>query len=317
MKRRELLLRTGATAALALSPFPGGWATGPKRAKRRILLFTKSSGFEHSVIKSVDGRPSLVERTLTEMGDRHGFEVTATKDGGIFTPASIARFDAFFFYTTGDLTQPGTDKNPPMSAGGKLAFLEAIRNGKGFVGVHAAADTFHTQPDPPDRSNRFRNHGPGKVDPYVAMLGGEFIRHGAQQKARMIATDGSRRFPGFENVGPGFEMMEEWYSLKEFSPDLHVLLVQETAGMRGSDYERPPFPATWARRHGRGRVFYSSMGHREDVWANPLFRSILLGGLRWALGMVPADVPPNLAQAAPRSAELPPPPRPAPARRRP
>ncbi len=69
--------------------------------------------------------------------------------------------------------------------------------------------------------------------------------------------------------------------------------------MRGSDYERPPFPATWARRHGRGRVFYSSMGHREDVWANPLFQSILLGGLRWALGMVPADIVPNLAQAAP------------------
>ncbi len=200
MNRNEIL-RSGQGSRISAAAKP----------RRRLLVFTKSSGFEHSVVKraGAGGQPSLVERTLTEMGGRHGFEVTATKDGGIFTPANIAHFDAFFFYTTGDLTKPGTDKNPPMSVGGKLAFLEAIRNGKGFVGVHAATDTFHTQPDPPDRSNRFRNHGPGRVDPYVAMLGGEFIRHGAQQKARMIATSGSSRFPGFEKVGQGFEMMED------------------------------------------------------------------------------------------------------------
>ena len=309
MNRREISRSAGA-ATRGLGTLQAGRV--PAARPRRLLLFTKSSAFEHSVIKPRGNRPSLVEEVLTEIGKKNGFQVTSTKDGRIFTPAGIAPFDAFFFYTTGDLTKPGTDKNPPMSLGGKLAFLEAVRNGKGFVGVHAASDTFHTQPDPPDRSNRYINHGPGKVDPYIAMLGGEFIRHGAQQKARMIGT--GSRFPGFEKVGQGFEMLEEWYSLKEYAPDLHVLLVQETAGMRGSDYERPPFPATWARRHGKGRVFFSSMGHRDDVWANPLFQEMLLGGLRWALGMVKADVPPNLMQVAPRALEMPP--RPAPARAR-
>ena len=63
----------------------------------------------------------------------------------------IARYDAFFLYTTGDLTQDGQDGNPPMSAEGKSALLAAIYDGKGFIGVHAATDTFPTQPDLPWR----------------------------------------------------------------------------------------------------------------------------------------------------------------------
>jgi hypothetical protein len=303
MNRREFLTR-GGVAAWSLSELETPAAAASRR-RRRILLFTKSSGFEHPVIKhGADGSPSLVERTLTEMGKTHGFDVTATKDGGVFTKENVARYDAFFFFTTGDLTQLGTDKNPPMTPEGKAAFLRAVRGGKGFIGAHATTDSFHTQPDPPDRSNRYVTHGQAKVDPYVRMIGAEFIRHGDQQKARMIVAD--KTFPGMAAAGDGFTMHEEWYSLKEFAPDLRVLLVQDTKGMEGSDYQRPPYPATWARRHGRGRVFYTSMGHREDVWASPVFRSILLGGIRWAVGDARADVTPNLARAAPGHSELPP-----------
>jgi hypothetical protein len=136
------------------------------------------------------------------------------------------------------------------------------------------------------------------------MIGGEFIRHGAQQKARMRCVD--PKFPGMEKIGDGFDLHEEWYSLKDFSEDLHVLLVQETEGMKGHEYARGPFPGTWARMHGKGRVFYTSMGHREDVWTNPIFQEILTGGVRWALGDAQADVAPNLQQVAPRAMELPP-----------
>jgi type 1 glutamine amidotransferase len=93
--------------------------------------------------------------------------------------------------------------------------------------------------------------------------------------------------------------------LKNFAPDLHVLLVQETKGMHNFDYQRPNFPATWARKHGKGRVFYTSMGHRDDVWENPLFHKFLLAGLAWTLGDVDAEVPPNLDKVAPHAAELP------------
>ena len=91
------------------------------------------------------------------------------------------------------------------------------------------------------------------------------------------------KFPGFEKSATGFDSMEEWYSLKDFRPDLHVLLVQETETMEGIEYERPAYPATWARQHGKGRVFYTSMGHREDVWTNPIFQDILTGGISWAV----------------------------------
>ena len=58
-----------------------------------------------------------------------------------------------------------------------------------------------------------------------------------------------------------------------------MLLVQETEGMPDNEYKRSPYPATWARMYGLGRVFYTSMGHREDVWMNETFQSILLGGI--------------------------------------
>src|SRR5262249_18497065 len=108
------------------------------------------------------------------------------------------------------------------------------------------------------------------------------------------------------NAGASFELHEEWYSLKDFAKNLHVILVQETAGMTGRHYQRPPFPATWARMHGKGRVFYTSLGHREDVWTNPLFQAILFGGIPWPVGNAKADLTPNLETAAPRGLELPP-----------
>lgn len=84
----------------------------------------------------------------------HGFDVIATKDGRVFD-SDLAQYDAFFFLTTGNLTDSGTDKTPPMSVQGKEALLAAIRDGKGFLGVHSASDTFHskgnrfeTQPQP-------------------------------------------------------------------------------------------------------------------------------------------------------------------------
>ena len=69
---------------------------------------------------------------MTDLGAQHNFEVTCTKDGRIFTPSSLAGFEAFMFYTTGDLTEPGTDKNPPMSAEGKAAFLDLDQTGQGI-----------------------------------------------------------------------------------------------------------------------------------------------------------------------------------------
>ena len=109
----------------------------------------------------------------------------------------------------------------------------------------------------------------------------------------------SSSFPGLSGL-KDFTMHEEWYNLKNLAPDMHVILVQDTQSMRQDVYKNQPnYPMTWARRQGKGRVFYTSLGHREDVWTNPLFQRIALAGMNWAAGDVDAEVEPNLERACP------------------
>jgi hypothetical protein len=293
MKRREML-RSASLAALGLSALPLGWVAGAARRKQKVLYFTRSAGFEHSVVHREGGRLSHSEKVLTEMGERAGFEVECTKDGRVFD-GDLGRYDAIAFYTSGDLTRPNDRGTPPMSAQGKQRLLDAIAAGKGFVGFHAASDSFHP-PGPPGATQV-------DLDPYIAMLGGEFLTHGAQQGASLII---SSRFPGAGSLGcaEGISFTEEWYALKNFAKDLHVILVQETQYMKGECYQRPDFPCTWARMHGKGRVFYTSLGHREDIWTNPFFQTIALGGCAWALGNVDHDVKPNIDRVTPQANQL-------------
>lgn len=286
MKRREMLLTTGA-ALLGLSAFPLRWVAGAQNRTPKILYFTRCAGFLHSVVKRNGDELSHSEKLMVEAGKQHGVEVVCSKDGRVFD-GDLDQFDAIAFYTSGDLTQDKGEKTPPMTPAGKQRLLDAIAAGKGFVGFHAANDSFHS------RGN--------EIDPYIAMLGGEFVTHGPQQVAKMKVT--SPGFPGVEGLGASFELNEEWYTNKNFAKDLHVILVQETAGMKGACYQRPPYPSTWARMHGKGRVFYTSLGHREDVWTNQIFHDIVLGGFSWVMGNVDADVTPNIDQVTPEANQL-------------
>lgn len=270
---------------------------------KKILFFTKSSGFEHPVISWRNGQPSFAEKILSDLGKKNGWEFTFSKDGSTFSKEYLSQFDALFFYTTGDLCAPGTDMQPPMTPEGKQALFDYVRSGKGFIGTHSASDTFHTGNESKKGPDRYQNHG-SKADPYVLMLGGEFIKHDAQQVATNTVIDA--KFPGFADLGTNFAFLEEWYSLKDFAPDDHVLTVIDASHMKGNSYNRPPFPNTWARMEGKGRVWYTAMGHREDVWTNPIFQQILTGGIKWALGDVQADVPPNIKEAAPGAYTNPP-----------
>lgn len=307
MKRHNRISILVATAVAAAAPLAA--AELPPSTTKKILFFSKSAVFEHSVIKRTAGHPSFAEQVLQELGAKHALAFTFSKDGSLITADYLSQFDAFMFYTTGDLTTVGLDKTPPMSAAGKAALLAAIAAGKGFIGVHSATDTFHSPGNADIGPARYVDDG-DRADPFIKMLGGELIKHGAQQPAHLIVSD--PKFPGLAAVPADFAPNEEWYSLKNFAPDLHVLLIQETAGMKGPEYARPPYPSTWARMEGKGRVFSTNLGHREDVWLNPVFQSVLLGGMEWAAGRVDADVTPNLDQVAPKARVLPPDPAAAP-----
>jgi type 1 glutamine amidotransferase len=295
LNRREWLLAGGATwlGAGAISRA----LAQPKGGTKKVLFFTKSSGFQHSVITRHGEKLAHAEQILTDIGREHGYEVVASKDGRLFEPDQIGQWDVFVFETTGDLTTPGTDKTNPISSDGEKAFYDAIRGGKGFMGMHCAADTF----------GHFGKRNKGIEDPYIQMLGGQFITHGEQQSARMEVVD--PEFPGlaagFGASGRAFTITDEWYALKDMPEDLHVILVQATDGMRGKMYQRPNFPATWARAFGKGRVFYTSMGHREDVWTNSMYQALLLGALGWTSGRVDANIEPNILKVTPGYNKLP------------
>jgi uncharacterized protein len=282
MKRREMLLTTGA-AIVGLSAFPFGLLAADK--KQKVLYFSRSAGYEHPPVTRKGDELSPSEKALMKWGKEAGIEVVCTKDGAVFD-GDLDQYDAFVFYTSGVLTDKCNQPGSPMSKEGKQKFLDAIKAGKGFVGIHSSTDCFHSD----------------GVDPYIGMIGGEFIIHGAYQKAKMKVT--SPKFPGLDKMGDEFAIEDEWYSQNKFPKDLHVIFVQETGDMQGDVYKRPPYPATWARNYGKGRVFYTSMGH-DGIWQTPTFKQVLMSGINWALGNVDADVTPNIEQVTPEANVVP------------
>jgi len=283
INRRDMLLKTGA-AALGLSTFPLTSVFGGERKQRKVLFFTREGGdYEHAVVRRKGEELSLSERTLVDIGKKIGLEVECAKDGRVFD-GNLDQYDGFALYGY-DLTRDNPSRTPAVSPAGKHQLLSAIGRGKGFIGFHSAIIA--------DRHLRER----GEFDPLSAMIGGVSLGHGKQQEATMSIA--SPRFPGVQDLGESFTLHEEWHALTNFADDLHVILSQETNQMKGPRYERPRFPATWARMHGKGRVFYTSMGHRGDVWSHEIFRQIVLGALTWTTGGVDADVTPNIEQVTP------------------
>jgi hypothetical protein len=290
VRRRDILKFA---SAFSLSVVSRRWAAGDVR-RGKVLYFTRSADVEHSVVKRRGAETSLSEESLIEMGRRREFEVESTKDGRIFD-GDLGQYDAIAFYTSGDLTRPAPDGSPPMTPAGKQRLLDAISSGKGFVGFHAAADTFH--------SKGRLDENQTEVDPYIAMLGGEFLAHGAEQEASLM-TGSPFLTKNFGMPSQGLAFTEEWYTFKNFAKDLHVLLIQETKYMKGDAYRRPDYPCTWVRMQGRGRVFYTSLGHREDVWTNPFFQAIAQAGLEWIMGRFDYDITPNIDKVTPQANQL-------------
>lgn len=279
----------GAAALLASTSPLAQWARAEGEKTKKVLFFTRSAGFQHSAIQRKDPEKlSFAENWMTDFGKQNNFEVTCTKDGAVFTEEGLAPYDVIMFYTTGILDGKAESKDPinqkPMAS--KDAFLKSIAAGKGFIGVHSSTDTFHGKGD--------------TVDPYIKMLGGEFIKHDQQEPCKLVAVE--------ENWGPikGLktftQIKEEWYRLKNIAPDMQVLLWQDTSTMKQAVYNTfAPYPETWVRNHGKGRVFYTSMGHNEAVWKTPEFSQVLLGGLQWTSRNADGEVKPNAKEVTPKA----------------
>ena len=239
------------------------WQAGAEDAKpkRKVLFLTKSAGFVHDVVKRpAPDKLALAEEVLTEIGASSGaFEVTCTQDPADINAENLKKYDAVFFYTTGELAIPN-----------KHDLLDFVKNGKGFIGSHCAVDTF-------------RNWQEGNVKPYIEMIGAEFQTHHAQETARIEVVD--PKFPAVTHIeGPDFTINDEWYIFKNVAPDIQPVLVLDTKSMKQENYNSlAPYPNTWRKNYGQGRVFYTALGHRGDVWHDARFQKMILNGIRWAM----------------------------------
>ncbi len=286
MKRCRMLQSLG--AALLGGPLSIRAVAADQTPRPKLLFFSRSVLFEHPVVRRQGKELSFAEKELVAIAGQIGCDVECAKDGTVFD-RDLAQYAAIVSYTCGrppELMNPKSlDNSLPLSERGWKNLDRAVREGKPLIGIH-----------------------PG-LWLLPEAFGADCLGHGSQQVAKMVVV--SSRFPGAEGLGESFSMFEEWFSLVQFANDLHVVLVQDCAGMDKRDpadrryYDRPPFPATWARMHGKGRVFYTSMGHREDVWTSKPFSQILQGGLRWAMGSRAADISPNTRKVAPRAEETP------------
>ncbi|NBR07306.1 MAG: ThuA domain-containing protein [Planctomycetes bacterium] len=181
------------------------------KSAKKLLVITESKGFVHGVVK----RPKpeelcLVEKSLIALGKSSGmFEAVVTQDSRTaITAENLQKYDAVFFYTTGEL---------PLSDVQKADLLQFIKSGKGFAGSHCATDTFYKWPE------------------YGNMI---------------------------------------------------ILLSMDTTSVKKEGKRQDKdYALAWTKEYGKGRVFYTAFGHRDEVWADERFQKLMLGGLGYIMGL--------------------------------
>jgi uncharacterized protein len=278
-----------------------GLAPQAQAAPKKVLVVTVTKGFRHSSIPTAEkvlaelGKESSaytvdyarVEPTDPQFKGADGKPDGAKVDAAIkavlaekMSPQALKQYDAVIFAnTTGDLPIPD-----------KEAFLDWIKSGKGFIGMHAASDTFHGYP------------------PYTEMLGAEFKTHEAQVEVDPINQDA--QCPACRHLPAKWKVFDEIYQFNKFDrTKVHGLL---TLDHHPNNKSPGDYPISWCKQYGKGRVFYTSLGHREDVWdpntpadfkrQNPrevseAYQKHILGGIKWALGLEKGDATPQQKKA--------------------
>ncbi len=213
-------------------------------AGTRVLLFTRTEGFRHGSIEAGT-------RMFKQLGERHRFEIVRTQDPRVFTDENHAELDAVVFLnTTGDVL------DGPQQA----AFERYIRDGGGYIGIHAASDTEY------------------EWEFYGELVGAYFAGHPRVQEATIHVTD--REHPATSHLPSTWTRTDEWYNFREPPRGVHVLMSLDTSSYEGSTMGES-HPIAWCREMGKGRSLYTGGGHTDASFEEPEFRRHLIGALRW------------------------------------
>jgi len=244
---------------------PPGPRTLPPKGMAHILVVGQTKGFEH------DSVPDAMANIWRMGHDTKLWDATLRTDTENITKKNVKQanfksleyFDALVFSsTTGELDLTDDQKTDMMS------FIK--EDGKGFVGVHAALDTNYKWPE------------------YGEMIGGWFDQHPwFTFNAPIVNEDPS--FPAVHHFPKAFDKYDEIYQPKSWSRDkVNVLLSMDASKL---DYNNNPrihrtdrdFAVAWSKMYGKGRVFYSTLGHTKEAWDDPDIQKMYFESIKWVL----------------------------------
>ena len=213
----------------------------------RVLMLTATRGFRH------DSIPVARDVMTTLAASTGAFSVTLTEDLSSITAATLAKYDVIFFaLTTGELE---------FDASQKSAIASFVSGGKGFLGVHSAADTLYEWAD------------------YGRLVGAYFKEHPWTQTGTVIVEDGTH--PSTIGLGERFAINEEFYTFRDDPrPRVHVLLSLDAPSVGAAG----DYPLAWTQSIGSGRSYYNALGHFSETWRDPRFQRQLVGAIQWAAG---------------------------------
>jgi type 1 glutamine amidotransferase len=215
-----------------------------------LLVFTRTEGYRH---ESIPAGLEALERIARE----RGFGIAKSEDPTIFADEGLAPFDVVVFFSTAGVVLDGDQKR---------AFERFMRRGKGFVGIHSAADTEREWPF------------------FGKLVGALFRAHPPVQPATVVVED--RDHPATRMLPPRFTHVDEWYAFaRNPRPDVHVLLtLDETSFSPGDAAMGSDHPVSWTHETDGARAFYTALGHTVECYSDPLFLAHLAAGIAWAGG---------------------------------
>src|ERR1700737_3180569 len=240
--------------------------------KKHILVIGEEKGYRH---ESISHAMATIERLGTETGlwdsALRTDSAALTKKKLETNAKNLTNFDVVLFFTGGDLD---------MDAQQKSDFLSFIHDdGKGFIGIHSAAITFVDWPE------------------YGEMIGGYYDEHPwGTFDAPVIVEDPA--FPGMRHWPSAFTIDDEIYQIKDFSrTTTRVLMRLDPSKLDLTNprvhHKDGDFAVTWAKMYGKGRVFYSTLGHVEANWDRPEMQPMIVEAIKWVLKLVDADATPR------------------------
>jgi type 1 glutamine amidotransferase len=260
-------------AAAALVVLAWSAAAQPASGKLRVLAVgdTSTRTYQHASI-------SHALATIERLGRASGlYETTIRTDTQLLTKhplpghRGLADFDAIFFYSIGE---------PAMTPEQKADLLSFVRDdGKGFVSTHTANNDFFDWPE------------------YTELIGGRFDDHPWELfDAPVLVEDPA--FPAMKAFAPRFTINDEIYQMKDFSRDRVRVLARLDPSLLDLGNKRvhrtdKDFAVAWAHSYGKGRVFYSTLGHRPEVWDRSDVQTMYHEALKWSMALTDADVTPR------------------------